>query len=182
MLDAQKIIKHWAQMSLADPNDLVRYRWVNCRHCHGIEHAYQWKNQAEWMERVREVTHQNAQRIAKGGLSLELPSYDGGDGFRFNAEPHPNCPECLGEGHREVWMADTAKVKGPARLLYKGMRMTKHGPEMLLHDPQTAMHNLAKALGLQKEIHEHRGGVAVGVAQLNDEQSAALNKYLNGEF
>ncbi len=56
------------------------------------------------------------------------PAPDGMGGFGFDpkAEPHPDCPECGGEGMEDVHVADTRKLRGPAKVLYAGAKRNKH--------------------------------------------------------
>ena len=38
------VIKRWWDIATADPNDLIQFRRICCRHCHGKKHLYQWSN------------------------------------------------------------------------------------------------------------------------------------------
>ncbi|WP_239379212.1 terminase small subunit, partial [Pseudomonas aeruginosa] len=36
------VLKRYWEIATADPNELVQYRRLCCRHCWGVGHAYQW--------------------------------------------------------------------------------------------------------------------------------------------
>ncbi len=143
-------IKRWVDIASADLNDVVAVRRVNCRHCHGVNHAYQWT--------AREYFDTCAKSMTKGD---PLPDMEGGDGWRKNREPHPDCPECDGDGEESVYIADTRKLTGAARLLYAGVKQTRYGPEVQVHSQAEAVVNLVKVLGgftERKEISGPNGG------------------------
>lgn len=143
-------IQRWVDIASADLNDVVSVRRVNCRHCHGVNHAYQWS--------ARQYFDTCARSMSKGD---PLPDMEGGDGWRRNREPHPDCPECGGDGEEDVYVTDTRKLKGAAKLLYAGVKMTKYGPEVQTHSQAEAVVNLVKVLGgftERKEISGPNGG------------------------
>src|SRR5204863_284888 len=43
-----QVLRRWHQIAFADANDLIEYRRVCCRHCHGVDHQYQWVDEAEF--------------------------------------------------------------------------------------------------------------------------------------
>ena len=140
LISARDVIKDWIDVALADPNELTRrVRW-NCRHCHGDEHAYQWRDTAEYLEACAAATEADPPRPP--------PSLDGGFGFVGDMSPAPDCPRCYGLGEERVILADTSKLTGPARKLFKGIG--KNG-EVLMHDQETARQMLARAMGLLKD-------------------------------
>jgi hypothetical protein len=46
-MTADEVLKLAESMLLADVNALISYQHRCCRHCWGIGHAYQWKNERE---------------------------------------------------------------------------------------------------------------------------------------
>lgn len=50
--------------------------------------------------------------------------------------------------HEYHGLADTAKLTGPARLLYAGVKATKYGVEVLMHDQMKALEMVARHLGM----------------------------------
>lgn len=169
-LDASWVVRRWMELTEADPNELTQVRRVCCRHCHGYGHQYQW-TEAEYMDAVNKAI--DAGKPAPDGM--------GGFGYNPNAEPHPGCPECGGEGYEHVHVADTRKLKGPARRLYAGVQRTKDGIKVLMRDQDGALTNLARYLGMmvdRKEISGPGGGplplAHIRAEDLSDDQLAAL--------
>lgn len=141
------VLRRWWDIATADPNELVQFQRVCCRHCHGIDHAYQWKSEDEF-ERAIISAHLNKQ---------VPPTDDGGYGFNPKRDPHPDCPECHGDGHGQVHAADTRKLAGGARLLYDGVKTTRDGFEIKMQDRSKALEAVAKHLGMFKEKVELTG-------------------------
>lgn len=145
-IESADILREWLDIATADPSKLGRVRRVNCRHCWGVGHEYQWKAR-EYAEACDAAMRADA----------PMPDCSGGFDFRKTAEPNPACPECEGEGVEEVFVADIETLTGPERKLYAGLRMTKYGPEVVLRDQDKARDNLAKYLGLLIEKRELTG-------------------------
>jgi phage terminase small subunit len=133
----------WAQAT-ANPNELIRYRRVNCRYCWGEDHYYQW-TAAEYF---------NAKTKAEQNKKPE-PDCDGGFGFDKTRPPHPDCPECKGEGLGDIFIADTNKLTGTAALLYAGVKTTRDGIQVLMHDQQNALIKVGQHLGMfvERKLH-----------------------------
>lgn len=157
-IDAKRVLQMWVDIASADPGELVELRHLNCRHCWGIGHAYQWN--------AREYADAAAKAMTDGKLP---PLMEGGDGWRKTRDPNPDCPECCGEGVEDVKFKDTRHLKGKARLLYAGVKTTKNGVEILMRDQDAALANIAKALGMFVERREHSGpnGGPIPVASIN---------------
>lgn len=136
-VDAAWVLRQWAEIAMADPNDLVQYRRECCRHCWGQGFAYQW-TPAE-LKRARDQA-----RAAKA----KAPDASGGVGFDRRREPNPACPECNGDGHGRMVVADTRKLPASARALYAGVRLGKDGLQVLMQDKALAVANIARHLGL----------------------------------
>lgn len=138
------VLNRWWKIATADPNELISYRRVCCRHCFGQGHEYQWIDEAEY---ERAVDHAHA--FAKeSGTAPEIPSDAGGFGFDPSLRPHPKCPKCKGEGHGEVFAQDTRFVGEEAKALYAGVKITKEGLEIKMQDQGKAMENVARHLGM----------------------------------
>ncbi|MEC7118396.1 MAG: terminase small subunit [Pseudomonadota bacterium] len=133
----------WAQAT-ANPNELIRYRRVNCRYCWGEDHYYQW-TAAEYY---------NAKTKAEENKK-NAPDCDGGFGFDKTRPPHPDCPECKGEGLGDIFIADTNKLAGAAALLYAGVKTTRDGIQVLMHDQQNALIRVGQHLGMfvERKLH-----------------------------
>ena len=46
------LLEEYLRVALADPNEIVRNEVGACRYCHGIDHQYQWRTEAEFHEAV----------------------------------------------------------------------------------------------------------------------------------
>lgn len=139
------VLERWWKIATADPNDLVQFRRTNCRYCHGIDHAYQWIDAEEFGATVRAIMS------ASGDEPKKVPSDDGGYGYDNKADPHPECPQCFGEGKAEVHAMDTRHLKGSARLLYAGAKLTQAGFEIKMMDQGKALENVARHLGMYRD-------------------------------
>jgi phage terminase small subunit len=147
-VDAAQVLREWLDVATADPSKIMYVRRINCRHCHGVDHEYQWgaRQYAEAMDAAM-----NAKK------PTPLPSCSGGFGWRHNREPHPECPECGGEGREDVFFHDTESLTGPERKLIAGIKRTKDGLEVKMRDQDAAWQNVAKYLGLLVERRELTG-------------------------
>lgn len=147
---AVETLREWVDIATADPNKLMQHRWVACRFCHGVKHKYHWKDAHEYALALAAAMDVNADRARpKVKLTpLPLPTDEGGYGFNKIAKPHPECPECRGEGVHDVWMADTNTLTGKERKLYAGVKKTKNGIELITRDQDGALANIAKVLGM----------------------------------
>jgi hypothetical protein len=142
----EMVLKRWWEIATADPNDLVQYRRLCCRHCWGIDHLYQWT----------ESEFQKAQSDADEN-GKEAPDGAGGVGYDVNREPNPECPECGGEGRGKIHVNDTRRLKGAARLLYAGVKSGKEGLEVKMQDQAKALENVARHIGMFKNTVELTG-------------------------
>lgn len=136
-------IQELREMEIANPNDIVGYRWVNCRYCRGEDHGFQWKNEREWAMAI-DAALQARQKT--------LPEATGGFGFHPYLDPVADCPNCFGAGDKVPWVADTSKLTGGARRLYKGIKIKGNGDiEILLHDQMHARDMLNRIQGAYKD-------------------------------
>ena len=151
-LEAVDILRDWLDVATADPSRLQSIRHVNCRHCWGVSHLYQWKER-EYAEAI----DAEIKAARKEKREPELPDCGGGFGFRRTREPNPNCPECEGEGVEDVRIADLESLTGPEKKLFAGIKLTLNGPEVVMRDQDKARDNIAKYLGLLVERKELTG-------------------------
>lgn len=143
----------------ANPNEIMQHQHNNCRHCHGIGHAWQWKNLGEFSNAVQAAIQRNADIEARNSnakpenaQALEpMPTEDGGFGFVLDKRPHPDCPVCLGEGVHRVWIADTRTLGPNEQKLFAGIKQTRDGIEIKLQDQHGARDQLARILGAYKD-------------------------------
>lgn len=133
-------------IATADPNELVKHKVVNCRHCWGLDHQYQWIDELEFEEMCRQ--HREAE--------MPEPMCDGGFGFRKTKPPHPECNKCDGEGKGYVHVEDTSTLSDTARMLYAGVEQGKEGIKIKMHDQMAALQLVGKHIGMfveQKKIN-----------------------------
>lgn len=153
------VLRQWLLVATADPRELVEVKVGCCRHCWGEGHRYQ-----------RTVGEMNADRerwAIKGGDQAEFDEA-GGIGFNPLALPHPECPECGGDGEARVQVRDTRQL-GPSGLaLYAGAKMGKHGIEVQMRDRDAALEKLARHLGMfEKDNSQKRSSIAEWLASLS---------------
>ena len=149
-VDAAWVLRQWAAVAAADPNELVQYRRECCRHCWGMGNAYQWT--------PAELKRARAQAKA---TKAPAPDASGGTGFDRRREPNPACPECNGDGHGRMIVADTRKLPPHVRRLYAGMRLGKDGLQVLMRDQDAAVANIARHLGMFQDRLKVEGSIDV---------------------
>lgn len=169
-IDAAWVLRQWHDIATADVNEISQTRRICCRYCYGFDNNYQW-TEAEYARAVDKAI--DAGKPAPDGM--------GGFGYDPNLEPAPACPECGGLGEEQIFVADTRKLKGPARRLYAGTQKTKDGLKVLMRDQDKALENISRYLGMsidRKEISGPGGGplplAHLTAEDLTDDQLAAL--------
>jgi phage terminase small subunit len=63
-------------------------------------------------------------------------------------EPDPECPQCLGEGRGTIVIGDTTKLSPEAAALFAGIKTSKDGIEIKMHDQMAALEKLGRHLGI----------------------------------
>ncbi|RFC65006.1 terminase small subunit [Fulvimarina endophytica] len=159
-ITADMVLQHWWAIATAEANELSQLRRVNCRHCWGENHGYQWR------EGEYQIACDEAVKAEKA-----LPDEAGGFGFDPTRPAHPDCPECAGEGEEAVFFADTRKLTGAARKLYAGVKKTKDGLELKTRDQDKAMELVARHLGMFVDKSEVE--VKHAYSELSDDELAA---------
>lgn len=163
-VDAKAVVAEWVRIAFADATKIAHVRRLNCRHCYGFNHAYQWTD-AEFARAQAE----EMQDAIHAGREMNTALFEGGPGFRLTADPHPDCPECGGEGLEDVYVADMRKLPKALRRMVASVERTKNGVKVTMRDQDEALSRLANFLGLtvQKNEHSGPGGGAIPVAQVN---------------
>lgn len=141
-VNATDVLKRMFGIATADPNDLIAHRLDACRYCHGERHQFQWVNEGEYGEAVARAIE------AAGDQPPTLPTNEGGFGFDPEKGPHQDCPRCFGSGVSRIEVADTKNLKGKAALLYAGVKATKYGVELMMHDQMKALEMVGRHLGM----------------------------------
>ncbi len=146
-VNADRVVLEAWHILTADARELVELKTGCCRHCYGEGHKFQ-RTVGE-MNREREVW------IDKG---KDPSAFDeqGGIGFSPLLAPHPECPECGGDGHARVVLKDSRNYSPQALALYAGAKEGKYGIEVLMHDKGAAMEKLFKHLGLYEKDNKQK--------------------------
>lgn len=139
-IDGKEVLRHVIAAATVDPNEIMEIRRGCCRHCHGIGFKYQYSNQRD-LDRAREAFDDTSAALVE---SFE----HGGLGFDPKQRPHPDCPECGGEGAAYVHVKDTRDLSPAARSLYAGAKQTKDGIEVKLHSQDKNRELLMRHLGM----------------------------------
>lgn len=145
-IDGAEVIRRLSEIADADPNELSEVRRVCCRYCHGEKHEMQMKP-SEW------------QRAGAGDSDKPPASW-----YDPRKAPHPDCPECFGDGEESIFLHDTRRLSPNARRAYAGVQMTKHGPAVKMHDRAMALIKIGEQAGLfskKMEVTGKGGGAIV---------------------
>jgi len=162
-IDRAGVLALITEIATADASQLSEVQVRCCRHCWGMGYHYQWKNDAEFGFALAEAIDRNARKqseweknrdigMTQGPLELDpLPVDVGGYGFDVTGSPNPECPKCLGEGHVKTIFKDTRKLRGAAKRLFAGVKVTKDGIEIKQRDQAHALSLLAKEFNIAKD-------------------------------
>jgi phage terminase small subunit len=135
-------IRELREIESADPNEIISLIHRPCRHCRGVDHRYQWRDDVEYATACDTAIK----------LKQSMPDMSGGFGYDGSLDPVPECPVCFGDGIRDVRIADTSKLTGAARRLYKGVKIKGNGDiELLMHDQMQARDMLNRIMGAYKD-------------------------------
>ena len=137
----------WATAT-ADPRELVQVKVGCCRCCYGEGHQRQ--------RTVGEMNRDREKHAVRSSKAKEPTDFDeeGGIGFNPLLPPNPECPECCGDGHARVVLADTRNLSPAAAALYAGAKQGKHGVELQMHSKAEAQRKVFEHLGLNKQAVE----------------------------
>lgn len=157
------------RIACADPAALTRVKAGNCRHCHGLDHGRMWRDQ-EYADAVAAAERDRQ----------PYPELAGGLGWRPFTAPNPECPECGGGGIPYPVAVDTESLDTEGRLLFAGVKPTKHGPEVLMQDQAKHLDFALRIMGAFKDNVAITGAFAsvTQVAQLDpNDPHAAVRAY-----
>jgi phage terminase small subunit len=164
-LRGEDVVRSIVQLLCADPRELVEFRRIACRYCHGVGFLYQYTPQ-EFRDAY--ATHLNSSE-GKAGANFDPK---GGDKFNAKRDPHPDCPECFGDGESQIFIHDTRTVSSNAVALYAGVRKTSAGIEVLMQSKEKAIAQAARYLGMDKlELNVSN---SVKAKDLSDDELAAI--------
>ena len=160
-ITAEAVLQELWSIATADPNALIEWRRGCCRYCHGDGHRYQ-RTPRELLEYEAAFT----KAAEKNPDAPQIFDPQGGAGYDARRKPDPDCPECFGDGEGQTFVKDTRALSADARRLYAGVKLTKDGLEVKMHDKVAALTKVGQHLGMFVERHEHTG--ANGGAILTD--------------
>jgi phage terminase small subunit len=160
-ITADNVLRELWAIATADPNELIEYRRRCCRHCWGVLSRYQ-ETQGERDARLR--AWEKACQDADGDPDAKpIGDFDelGGIGFDKRRMPNPECPECFGEGVGEPMIKDTKQLSPEALSLYAGVKITRDGIEVKMHDKLGSLTQVGRHLGMfvdkSETKNEHSG-------------------------
>lgn len=153
-VDAAFVLQQWLLLAAADPAKISKVRQINCRHCWGIDHKYQWK-----AHEYAAACERAAKAVDKKGNPCPEPPPDcsGGFGFVRPADPNPDCPHCDGEGVEDIVFNDMSSLGPAERKLIASVEKTKDGLKVKMRDQDAAVRNLCEYLGMIVKRQELTG-------------------------
>lgn len=167
----EEALAELAQIVRADVNEIIRNVTSACRYCHGVEHGYQWRSRAEFDVAHEKWILEELDGVRNGSKFLPVePSMVGGFGFSSDLDPNIDCPVCGGEGETRTVFADTTKLSPAAKRLYAGIKVTRDGPQPVMHDQLKAMELIGRHLGLFKDVIEIKEVDVDAIRGLSDEE------------
>lgn len=148
-LTTNDIAHHLASIITADPGELIEFRRVCCRYCWGNGHLYQRTPQEMRDERDE---YDKGLKESDDHDSLAEFNEAGGIGYDARREPHPECPECFGEGEEKPFPKDTRLLSPAARALYAGLKINAQGGlEIKMHSKEKALEMYGRHLGMFRD-------------------------------
>lgn len=161
----EAVLDRFKAIAFGDAAAITEYVVGACRYCYGHDHRYQWRTHREFADAMEAY-------MAKGETyhaNHAAPDDEGGYGYRFNVPPHPECPECEGDGIPEVRFKDTRLMTPDERKLFAGVKQTQHGIEFKLNDQIAALKELAEHVQFYKARDDHNANaLARAIAELQD--------------
>lgn len=158
-LTADDVLNRIRAIATADANSLIEMRRTCCRHCYGKDHRYQ-RTPRELENHRRDFEAKIDKQCDDAALAAELKSEfddEGGIGWDPRKEPVDNCPECFGQGVAEPFIKDTRELTPEAKMLYRGVKVTKDGLQVLTADQDAMLRLLAEHAGLLRRKVELTG-------------------------
>lgn len=183
-VDKSEILRDWLDIVQADPRNLITHRRINCRHCHGVDHLYQWIDQAEMIAAMDKFIREAEIALRAGKEPGAPPTQAGGFGFKRNARPHPGCTACAGEGFSDIFIGDFRDLSPRDAKLLAGVKVGQGGKiEILMHSKADARDRLAKYLGmLIDRIDNANNAAPPAPVILTKEQISGLMDKLNAKY
>jgi hypothetical protein len=146
-ITADRVVMELGLIAFADARELAEVKTGCCRHCWGEGFRFQ-----------RTLSEYNLDRedwLEKGKDPM-LFEEKGGIGYDSLKLPHPECPECGGDGQARVVLKDTRRLSPQAQALYAGAKMGKYGVEVMTHSKMDAIEKLARHLGIYEKDNKQK--------------------------
>jgi phage terminase small subunit len=110
------------ELATSSMHDLQPIELYGCRHCHGVDGRYQWRDAGELAAAI------DAHLKSIGGPKpLPLPCARGGFGYSTRSPVNAECETCRGHGVPMVRIVPTAELSTAARALYAGVVLRDDG-------------------------------------------------------
>lgn len=164
-LSADWVVKELMAIASADPREIVEYLYTCCRYCWGKDNRYQMTPRE--MAISKESYEKRKSKAEEKGEPFDEFDEQGGLGYDARKAPNPECMECFGRGVGTCSIKDTSKMSDTARRLYAGVKETRFGVEVKMHDRVEALIQLGKHLGIFQE------NLNVDFATLSDGERAS---------
>ncbi len=164
-LTVEDVVRDIRNVLCADSRDITEYRKGACRYCHGTDHQ-RMRTPEEHRQAYGLYLESEA---AKRGLPFD---HQGGVGYSPKLDPHPECPECHGDGIRTVVAHDTRTMNEAAATLYAGTKPTANGIEIITRSKDQARKDAAAWLGMNKSTLDVTH--TIKAAELDDDALAAI--------
>lgn len=171
-VNAERVVQRLAEIATADPRELVEVKVGCCRCCHGEGHRFQ--------RTLLEMAHDRERWAEKGKVPEEFDE-QGGVGFNPLLPPHPECPNCGGDGESRTVLKDTRNLSPRAAALYAGAKQTKYGIEIQMHSQMEAWEKLAKHLGLYARDNFQRSDPLSLRTMTDAERAVRVQSVLEGD-
>ena len=110
-----------------------------------------------------DLAHAAAQALTKAKRKAFDPQ--GGIGFDPRRPPIDDCPECFGRGQGRTIVHDTRNLSPAAASLYAGVKQTKDGLQVLMHDQAAARDRLERHLGVFEKDNRQKNDLAAQLAE-----------------
>jgi phage terminase small subunit len=174
-ISADEVLKRWWLLANADARELQQLRHVACRFCHGDNHRYQLT--PDQRRRLTLAHSVGVAAVAYLPPELRRPLDDFDDEpYDGTRDPHPECPECFGDGTLSIWMADTRTLSPAAAYLYNGVEVNNGKMKMVIRDRDHALGQVAKHLGMFPQAPQMN--LNLNPAAMTDDQlDAAIRQF-----
>lgn len=150
-MNGDDLMRLWAAIIDFDMNEIVELRRTCCPWCYSPDPHQKLLKPSELEEAEKDWTKRRAALMAvdaddPGEFEYKLPFWD------TSKPPVATCPECHGDGTATVFYHDTRYMGALAKKMYCGIKKTQDGEfDVVTLDKETALTNLARALGVFKD-------------------------------